>query len=144
MVIFNGDGFLEEVFCRIFGTVLMKFPSDSFTAHLGLPFFLSRCILLTGLSLILACTSPRILALRLDSPDWQLQWWDTGGTVTSLGQIFTDELAAFPLLVPVLHHQMYLLLVFYNLRPFLSCSVAFVIIHAFLGVYLRVSTEQQQ
>ena len=51
-------------------------------AHLGLPFFLARCILLTGLSLIPAGTSPQIRALRFDSPDWQLQWQDTGGTVS--------------------------------------------------------------
>ena len=75
MVVFNGDGFHEEVVGMIFGTVLMNFLNDSFTAHLGLPLFLARCILLTGLSLIPA------RALRLDSPDWQLQWRDTGGTV---------------------------------------------------------------
>ena len=80
-MIFNGDGFLEEVVCRIFGTVLMNFLNDSFTAHLGLPCFLARCILLAGLSLIPACTSPITRTLRFDSPDWQLQWRDTGGTV---------------------------------------------------------------
>ena len=60
----------------------------SFTAHLGLPFFLARCILLTGLRLISACTSPLIRALRFDSPDWQPQWRDSGGTVnqTNKGQ----------------------------------------------------------
>ena len=81
MVIFCGDGFLEEDFCRIFGTVLMNFLNDSFAAHLGLPFFLVRHILLTGLSLIPVGTSPLIRALRFDSPDWQLQCQDKGGTV---------------------------------------------------------------
>ena len=42
MVIFYGDGCLEEVFYRIFGTVLMNFLNNSFTAHLGLPFFLGQ------------------------------------------------------------------------------------------------------
>ena len=42
MVIFNGDGLIEEVFCRIFGTVIMKYLNVSFTAHLGLPFILAR------------------------------------------------------------------------------------------------------
>ena len=81
MVIFYGDGFFEEVFCRIFETVLMNFLNDSFSSYLGLPFFLARCILLTGLSLIPACTSPLIQALRFDSPECQLQCRDTGGTV---------------------------------------------------------------
>ena len=81
IVIFNGDGFIEEDFCRIFEAVLMNFLNDSFTAHLGLPFILVRHILLTGLSLIPACTSPLIRALRFDSPDWQHQWRDKGGTV---------------------------------------------------------------
>ena len=79
--VFDWDGFLEEVFCRIFGTFLINFLNDRFTAYLGLPFFLTRCKLMTGLSLIPACTSPLIRALRFDSPDWQLQWWDTDGTV---------------------------------------------------------------
>ena len=72
---------LKKIFCRIFATVLMNFLNDCFTAHPGLPFFLVRHILLTGLSLIPACTSPLIRALRFDSPDWQLQWRDKGGTV---------------------------------------------------------------
>ena len=59
----------------------MNFLNNSFTAHLRLHFFLTRCILLTGLILIPACTSPLIRAQRFDSPDWQLQWQDTGGIV---------------------------------------------------------------
>ena len=73
---------LKMFFGRIFGTVLMIYLNDSFTAHSKLPFVLARCILLTGLSLIPACTSPLIRALRFDSTDWQLQWRDTGGTVS--------------------------------------------------------------
>ena len=79
--VFDWDGFLEEVFCRIFGTFLMNIFNDSFTAYRGLPLFLARCKLLTGLSLNPAGTSPLNLALRFDSPDWQLQWRDTGCTV---------------------------------------------------------------
>ena len=64
---FNEDGFLKEVVCRIFGTVLINCLTNSFTAHhLGLPFFLARCILLNSLSQIPACTSPLIRGL--DSP----------------------------------------------------------------------------
>ena len=81
MVILNGDGFHEDVFSRIFRTFLMSILNNSFTAHLELSFFLFRCILLTGLCLIQACTSPLIRTLRFDSPDWQLQCQDTGGTV---------------------------------------------------------------
>ena len=62
----------------------MNFLNKSFTAYLGLPFFLSICILLTGRSLIPACKPPLIWALRFDSPEWQLQWGDTGGTVRGL------------------------------------------------------------
>ena len=62
----------------------MNSQNYSFTAHLGLTFFLARCILLTGLSLIPACTSPLIRALRFDSPDWQLQRRDTWVTVCRL------------------------------------------------------------
>ena len=69
----------------------MNSINDSFTAHLGLAFFLARCILLTGLSLIPVCTSPLIRALRFDSPDWQLQWRDTGGTVGGLTLPPTEE-----------------------------------------------------
>ena len=75
--------FNEDAFCRIFGTVLKNSLNDSFTEHLGLPVFLARCILFTGLSLIPNCTSPLIRALIFDSPDWQLQWRDTGGTVSN-------------------------------------------------------------
>ena len=74
---FCGDGCLEEFFYRIFGTVLITSLHNSFTAHLRLSFLLVICILSTGLSLILACTSP----LSFDSTDWQLQWQYTGGTV---------------------------------------------------------------
>ena len=92
MVIYYGDGFLEEVFCRIFRTFLMNILNDSFTAHLGLPFFLARCILLTGVRLIQTCTSPLIRTLRFDSPDWQLQCGDTGGTVSRLVRILAPIL----------------------------------------------------
>ena len=72
---------MKQVFCRIFDIVLMNSLHNSFTAHLGLPLFLARCILSTRLSLIPACTSPLFLALRFDSPDQQLQWREIGGTV---------------------------------------------------------------
>ena len=80
----NGDFLWRCLPWRIFGTILMNSLHNSFTAHLGLPFFLSKCILLTGPSLVSACTSPLILALRVDSPDRQLQWRDSGGTVASM------------------------------------------------------------
>ena len=70
---------------RIFMQDIWNIPNDLSKIKLHwipcLPFFLARCILLTGLSLIQACTSTLIWALRFDSPYWQLQWGDTGGTV---------------------------------------------------------------
>ena len=69
---------LKKFFFRIFG---LNELSTQYTAHLGLPFFLARCIPSTGLNLITVYTSPQILVLRFDSPDQQPQWRDIGGTV---------------------------------------------------------------
>ena len=46
--------------------------------------FLPSCILLTGLTLVSACRSPLIWALRVHSADWQHQGRDTGGIVRTL------------------------------------------------------------
>ena len=70
---------LKKLFAGYLEQSLMNFLNNSFTAYLGLPFFLAKNKLLTGLRLIPACTSPLIRAPRFDSPDWQLQWRDTGG-----------------------------------------------------------------
>ena len=86
----------------------MNFLNNSYTAHLGLHFFLVRHILLTGLSLIPVCTSPLIRALRFDSPDWQLQWRDTGGTVWTI--LFFSTLLYYNTL-----HLFHTLLFYYTL-----------------------------
>ena len=72
-MIFKEDGYLE--ICPICVIAVLKFYvlQDSFTAHLQLPLFLARHILLTGLSQVSACTSPLIRTLRTDSADLQHQ-----------------------------------------------------------------------
>ena len=68
---------MKKFFLRILGRVLMNSLHDSFTAHIRPPFYLDRCILLTGLSLhITTNPGPESWLIWQAAPMARL-WWHT-------------------------------------------------------------------